>query len=152
MHSKKFFSLCKKSLTIYDLYDNINVSNARELIKMTKEQEIQNFMVSLGISRQEAEQLWEDDNNDFIGDEGEEMQKKAKEIRRYEKKEVTATKEKKPKERKIDNDKLYLLSAVKELFGSMNIDSTMKTETELSFSYNGAEYTFKLTKHRPPKK
>ena len=119
---------------------------------MTKEQEIQNFMVSLGISRQEAEQLWEDDNNDFIGDEGEEMQKKAKEIRRYEKKEVTATKEKKPKERKIDNDKLYLLSAVKELFGSMNIDSTMKTETELSFSYNGAEYTFKLTKHRPPKK
>ena len=119
---------------------------------MSKEQEIQNFMVSLGITRKEAEQLWEDDNNDFIGDEGEEMQKKAKEIRRYEKKEVAPTKEKKVKERKVDNDKLFLLSAVKDLFGGLEINSTMKTETELSFSYNGAEYTLKLTKHRPPKK
>ena len=42
---------------------------------MTKEQQIENYMKSLQISRAEAEQLYEDDKEDFIGEEGEEMTK-----------------------------------------------------------------------------
>jgi hypothetical protein len=49
-----------------------------------KEKEIKKFMELFKISRAEAEQLWEDDQNDFIGEDGEEMTRKAKEIKRYE--------------------------------------------------------------------
>ena len=28
---------------------------------------------------------------------------------------------------------------------------SIKTETEIKFAFEGAEYTLKLTKHRPPK-
>ena len=52
---------------------------------MDKEKQILSYMKSLKISREEAEQLWEDDQADYIGEEGEEMTKKAKEIKRYEK-------------------------------------------------------------------
>ena len=49
---------------------------------MDKEKQILSYMKSLKISREEAEQLWEDDQADYIGEEGEEMTKKAKEIRK----------------------------------------------------------------------
>ena len=42
-----------------------------------KEKEIKKFMDLFKISRAEAEQLWEDDQNDFIGEDGEEMTRKA---------------------------------------------------------------------------
>ena len=45
---------------------------------MTKEQQIQNYMTKLNISYEEALQLWEDDQEDFIGEEGEKMTQKAK--------------------------------------------------------------------------
>ena len=73
---------------------------------MDKEKQILSYMKSLKISREEAEQLWEDDQADYIGEEGEEMTKKAKEIKRYEK--SNETKERKPKERKVDTEKLDL--------------------------------------------
>ena len=56
------------------------------------------------------------------------------------------------KERKVDATKGFLLNKVKEVVetvGGSNI--SVKTETELHFTFDGAEYTFKLTKHRPPK-
>ncbi len=57
------------------------------------------------------------------------------------------------KERKVDEIKGYLLGNVKELVESLGaVNISVKTETELHFTYEGAEYTFKLTKHRPPKK
>ena len=45
---------------------------------MSKEETIKKYMTSLKISRAEAEQLFEDDAEDFIGEEGEEMTAKAK--------------------------------------------------------------------------
>ena len=57
------------------------------------------------------------------------------------------------KERKVDAEKGRLLSDVKVLIEGLGAENvTMKTETELSFDFNGNKYTFKLTKHRPPKK
>ncbi len=60
---------------------------------------------------------------------------------------------KKPKERKVDADKKYLLDhCYTRLMAETDAhDFTSKTETELSFWFNGARYTLKLTKHRPPK-
>ena len=43
---------------------------------MNKEKEIVHLMKSLDISREEAEQLWEDDNNDYESDEMKEMAEK----------------------------------------------------------------------------
>lgn len=49
---------------------------------MDKEQQILKYMESLKISREEAEQLFEDDQEDYIGEQGEEMTKNAKEVMR----------------------------------------------------------------------
>ena len=57
------------------------------------------------------------------------------------------------KERKVDEVKGYLIGCTKTLLeglGAVNV--TTKTETEIHFTFEGAEYTYKLTKHRPPKK
>lgn len=120
-----------------------------------KEKAIKNYMKKLNISREEAEQLFEDDENDFIGEDGEKMTAAAKQTQHREKsdnKRKSAT-----KERKIDADKKYIFESVLNMFESMQIeniitDVSSKTETEVNFVYNGAQYTCKLTKHRPPKK
>lgn len=117
---------------------------------MTKQEQIEKYMKSLGISKEEAEQLWEDDQEDFIGEEGEEMTKKAKEIKRYEKADKPKG-ERKPKERKVDLDKKMLLELCLQGLGSTIQESQVKTETEISFSYGGEQYTLKLTKHRKKK-
>jgi hypothetical protein len=61
-------------------------------------------MQKLKISREEAEQLFEDDLEDYIGEEGEQMTEKAKDLRRYEKADKPK-KDRKPKERKVDQEK-----------------------------------------------
>ena len=116
---------------------------------MTKEQEIQKNMKVLGISREEAEQLWEDDQNDFIGEEGEEMTRKAKEVKRYEKGDKPRAKAK--KERKVDENKKLILDKLHKALETFVKITNIKTETEISFVYNDEEYTLKLTKHRPKK-
>lgn len=70
--------------------------------------------------------------------------------KRYEK----ADKERKPinRERKVDEVKGWLLANAKELMETLGAtELALKTETELSFVYEGNNYTFKLTKHRAPK-
>jgi hypothetical protein len=116
---------------------------------MTKEQEIQKHMKVLGISREEAEQLWEDDQNDFIGEEGEEMTRKAKEIKRYEKGDKPKAKAK--KERKVDENKKLILDKLHKALETFVKITNVKTETEISFVYNDEKYTLKLTKHRKEK-
>lgn len=116
---------------------------------MTKEQEIQNYMKKLQISREEAEQLWEDDQEDYIGEEGEAMTEKAKEIKRYE--QADKPRKKTTKERKIDENKKYLLGILHKALEPIVKITEVKTETEIKFVHNDEEYTLKLTKHRPKK-
>lgn len=117
---------------------------------MTREQQIEKYMKSLGISKEEAEQLWEDDQEDYIGEEGEQMTQKAKEIKRYEK--ADKPRAQAQRERKIDYEKQFLLNLVDRGLGETVLDKQRKNETEISFSYGGNAYTVKLIKHRPPKK
>lgn len=75
----------------------------------------------------------------------------AKSGRRYE--QSDKPRKKAEKVRKVDTEKGFLISEVKKLIEELGAtDTAVKTETELGFEYGGNKYTFKLTKHRPPKK
>ena len=123
--------------------------------KMTdREKTILNFMTNLHISREEAEQLLEDDAHNYIGKEGERMTASAKQTQHREQSDNKT--ERKPKTRKIDDDKKFIFDSLKNAIDSMAYDNiitdvTSKTETEINFVYNNASYTCKLTKHKPPK-
>lgn len=79
------------------------------------------------------------------------MEMKAKGIKNY----VQSTVEKKkrkPRERKVDEEKKRLLLNTKTLLEGMGVEILdIKTETEIKFALNGNNYTMKLTKHRPKK-
>ena len=117
---------------------------------MDKEKVILDYMNKLKISREEAEQLFEDDLEDYIGEEGEQMTEKAKDLRRYEKADKPK-KDRKPKERKVDQEKAYILGELHKALEPLVEITNIKTETEISFVYNGENYTLKLTKHRKGK-
>ena len=84
-----------------------------------------------------------------------EMELRDKENRRYEQGEKP--RKKADKVRKVDNEKKEILSAIKVLIEGMQLnrgqceDTTLKAETELSFTLYGNSYTLKLIKHRPTK-
>ena len=111
-------------------------------------------MEKLNISREEAEQLFEDDSHDFIGEDGEKMTANANANQHREKsdnKRKTVN-----KKRKVDADKKYLFDMIKALLTGMELNEKItnviaKTETEITFTYNDACYTWKLTKHKSPK-
>ena len=57
------------------------------------------------------------------------------------------------KERKVDTAKKAILDEVEKMVEEIGgEDITTKTETEVGFTLNGAKYTLKLTRHRPPKR
>ena len=66
-------------------------------------------------------------------------------------------KERKPRERKVDDEKAYILKSIKVLIEGMLLNKDFpcevntKNETELSFAFGVNNYTIKLIKHRPPK-
>lgn len=115
------------------------------------DKDISNLMASLDINKDEAIDTWLDDHDYIDNAEAEEMTKKAKQLRRYEKSDNE--RKKTVRERKVDAEKGGLLTAIKtavEAFGGTV--SSVKNEAEFSFTFNGNSYTVKLVKHRPPKK
>ena len=79
-----------------------------------------------------------------------EMEIKASSIKRYEK----SDKKRQPskRERKIDETKKKLLNDVRVLLEGLNADIlNIKTETEITFSFQDEKYSFKLVKHRKKK-
>lgn len=79
-----------------------------------------------------------------------EMEKAASSMRRYEK----SDKKRQPskRERKVDETKKRLLDNVRVLLEGLNADIlSVKTETEITFSFQDEEYSFKLVKHRKKK-
>ena len=118
-----------------------------------KEKAIENYMKTLSLTREEAEQLWEDDNSDEILPEVAELTEKAKKNlkRQYE---INPDKKRKSstKERKVNTTKKFLLEKFAETLTDLGIEEMQtKTETEISFEYDNKKYTLKLTEHRPPK-
>ena len=79
-----------------------------------------------------------------------EMEIKAGNIKRYEQSDKPRKSAK--RERKVDTTKARLLTDVRVLIEGLGGQvKTVKTETEITFDFEGAEYSFKLIKHRPKK-
>lgn len=127
---------------------------------MTKEQQIENYMKMLKISKEEAEQLWEDDQEDFIGEAGEEMTLKAKQIKRYEQKD--SSRKKTSRTQKIDEIKVsiiqYLVDALESRHKSIKENEwdfsnvfVKNPQKEITFTIDNCEYSLNLIKHRPKK-
>ena len=127
---------------------------------MNKEQEIQKHMQVLGLTREEAEQLWEDDNSDFVNDEMAEMERKAKANRRYEQSDKPRAKTK--REPKIDQEKVNILVQIENAMISRHsiIDENewdfenviiVNPQREITFRVGENKYSLTLTKHRPKK-
>ena len=119
---------------------------------MDKEKQIQKYMVSLGISREDAEQLWEDDQADFIGEEGEEMTQKARQIRRYE--QSAEPRQKSNRQPKLDEEKVAIIDFIWSCM--LNNTHIMELENitvanpqkEITFTVGENEYSISLIKHR----
>lgn len=89
------------------------------------------------VTREEAEEMAE-------------MEIKANGIKRYEKSDKP--RKKTTRERKVDETKKKILLGCKCFIeGLGGVVVSIKTETEVKFTFEGEEYTLKLTKHRPKK-
>lgn len=79
------------------------------------------------------------------------MELKAKKnFKHYEQSKVE--RKKKKNERKVDEVKKDIFSKIEAMLAAEDIEITnKKTETELSFSLSGNNYTLKLTRHRKKK-
>ena len=79
-----------------------------------------------------------------------EMELKAKaNSKHYERAE--APNERKPRERKVDEDKKSLLDILSNALAQSGITATAENEAKLHFEHSGSQYTVTLTKHRAPK-
>ena len=112
---------------------------------MTKEEQIQKYVVSLGISLEEATQLWEDDQADFIGEEGEEMTQKAKEIRRYE--QSDKPRKKGGRQIKEDIEKKQILELLLATLQEGGYSAEIVSSKEIKFN----DFSISLVRHRPKK-
>lgn len=96
----------------------------------------------------------EKDGEPITREEAEEMARMelgAKEIKNYTQADVEK-KERKPKERKVDTEKLFLLETLsKGLVEELDIHINYENEVKLHFNYNDNDYSVTLTKHRPKK-
>lgn len=117
---------------------------------MSREETIRQYMEKLNISEEEATQLWEDDQADFIGEEGEEMTQKAKQIRRYE--QADKPRKTAQKEKKIDAEKQMLIQLIHSALmqGGYDVEITNEERT-IDFLIGDNSYTVTLTKHRRKK-
>lgn len=82
----------------------------------------------------------------------EEVNAKAKEVKNV----VSSAerkKERKPRERKLDEVKVNLIQLIGEFLATQNLDfvEITKPEREIDFKIGADEYTLTLTKHRKPK-
>ena len=111
--------------------------------ELEKELEIQKHIEHLGITREQAEQLWLEDNADFENEEMKGMRERAKQDRRYEKSDKPRKENK--REKKLDDDKVKIISdifnSLRELGYDVNIANPQR---EITFD----NYSITLTRHK----
>lgn len=117
-----------------------------------KQAKLTNLMKTLNISKKEAEEIIQEDEEIDRGAKlhelPEELKAGAKKARQADRK----TPAKVNRERKVDEEKKFLLELLQApLQDAGAIALEMKTETEILFVFGENHYTLKLTKHRPPK-
>ena len=111
---------------------------------------IENNMKVLEISKDEAIQMWLEDEGYLENAEVEELTAKAKDNKINHEAKADKPRKKTERVRKVDEEKKHLLNLlISAIDGNIK---EIKNEAEFSFSYNENEYSVKLIKHRPPKK
>lgn len=119
--------------------------------KAEKEKIIQNHMSKLGITREEAEQLYEDDKNDFIGETGEQMTVSAKAVKRYEKSDAPR-KTQKERTKKEHPEKKNLIMALFEVVQTLADCATVTNEErQIAFAIGENNYELTLIQKRKAK-
>lgn len=117
-----------------------------------KQAKLTKLMQTLNISKEEAEEIIQEDEEIDRGAKlhelPEELKAGAKKARQADRK----TPAKVNRERKVDKEKKFLLELLQAPLQNAGATALeMKTETEISFAFGDNRYTLKLTKHRPPK-
>lgn len=116
------------------------------MTNLEKEQEIQRHIEVLGLTREQAEQLWEEDNSDYVSEEMAEMERKAKANRRYEQSDKPRAKAR--KEVKIDEEKVKIIECIFQVLAENGYEpTTANPQREITFG----SYSVTLTKHRVKK-
>ena len=117
-------------------------------MKRHDEAEIQKLMKNLDLSREEAIQLLQDDDDDVTVELTPDQQKVANKMMQGDRKKETAPRK---RERKPDNDKRHLIDLLEIAVGH-NPDVTdfeiVNVEREVMFRYNGTLYRLTLMKPR----
>ena len=117
----------------------------------TKEDMIKANM-ALGLTREEAEQMYLDDME--IDKDNAKLDEATKAVLKQQlkvEKDPTKTRKKRTVERKVDEDKKFILDTLIPTLTEIAEITTVKTETEIKFTFNDKDYTLKLTAHRKPK-
>lgn len=114
-----------------------------------KEEDIRKAMKNLDLTREEAIQMLQDDEDDVSVELTAEQKKVVKKMTQGDRKKESIPRK---RERKIDETKAHLLAEFRNLIETLDgqVLST-KSETELEFWFEGANYNLKLVKHREKK-
>ena len=118
-----------------------------------KEKTIQLYMSKLDLSREEAEQMWLDEQEDNLPDLTAEQKQVVKEMTQADRKIETAPRK---RERKPDENKRLLIAALVDCLLEANPDemedvSITNPEREIEFRYCGERYRLTLSKPRKEK-
>lgn len=115
-----------------------------------KEKTIQLYMSKLDLSREEAEQMWQDEQEDNLPDLTAEQKAVAKEMAQADRKKESTPRK---RERKPDDDKRELIKKLKELLDSVagEVCKVTNPEREIEFNYNNNRYRLTLSKPRKEK-
>ena len=115
-----------------------------------KEKTIQLYMSKLDLSREEAEQMWQDEQEDNLPDLTAEQKAVAKEMAQADRKKESTPRK---RERKPDDDKRELIKQLKELLDSVadEVCKVTNPEREIEFKYNNNRYRLTLSKPRKEK-
>ena len=115
-----------------------------------KEKTIQLYMSKLDLSHEEAEQMWQDEQEDNLPDLTAEQKAVAKEMAQADRKKESSPRK---HERKPDDDKRELIKKLKELLDIVadEVCKVTNPEREIEFNYNNNRYRLTLSKPRKEK-
>ena len=115
-----------------------------------KEKTIQLYMNKLDLSREEAEQMWLDEQEDNLPELTAEQKQVAKEMAQADRKVETAPRK---RERKPDADKRELIKIFEQLLDSVadEVCKVTNPEREIEFDFGGNHYKLTLSKPRGKK-
>lgn len=116
--------------------------------------DLENSMKAFGINLQEAIQLWLEDEGYLENAVVEELSEKAKQNKiQHDARAVKPATERKPRERKPDEEKEKLIEILADCLKNAGFDTEITNKSKIiEFNVGGNHYKLDLIKQRPPKK